>query len=133
MSPLHGLMVCSSRPGRNHFYGKALPPSEISVIESFLVATSLQQHHQHPNEASQFFETCTFPYFSHQSKLNKVEIIQDSVTRFTHSSCTGAKLSGIPKAAVRKIEATSPMFEEIKYLQMFLPGQNCQQYQVRSH
>ena len=48
-----------------------------------------------------------------------MEIIQDSVTRFTHSSCTGAKLSGIPKAAVRKIEATSPMFEEIKYLELF--------------
>ena len=30
-----------------------------------------------------------------------------------HKSCTDAKLSGIPKAAVRKIEATSPMLEEI--------------------
>ena len=40
----------------------------------------------------------------------------DSVTRFTHKSCTGARLSGIPKAAVKNIEATSPMLEEIKYL-----------------
>lgn len=37
-----------------------------------------------------------------------------SVTRFTHKSCTGARPSGIPKAAVKKIEATSPMFEEMR-------------------
>ena len=31
-----------------------------------------------------------------------------SVTRFTHSSCTGARPSGMPSAAVKKMEATSP-------------------------
>lgn len=39
-----------------------------------------------------------------------------SVTRLTHKSWTGIKPSGIPKAAVKKIEATSPIFEEIMYL-----------------
>jgi hypothetical protein len=39
-----------------------------------------------------------------------------SVTRLTHRSWTGIRPSGIPKAAVRKIEATSPIFEEIMYL-----------------
>lgn len=32
-----------------------------------------------------------------------------SVTRFTHSSCTGMRPSGRPSAAVRKMETTSPM------------------------
>jgi hypothetical protein len=40
-----------------------------------------------------------------------------SVTRLTHKSCTGMRPSGIPKADVRNMEATSPMFEEIIYLQ----------------
>lgn len=40
-----------------------------------------------------------------------------SVTRLTHRSCTGMRPSGIPKADVRNIDATSPMFEEIIYLQ----------------
>lgn len=39
-----------------------------------------------------------------------------SVTRFTHSSCTGISPSGMPRAEVRKIDATSPMFDEIMYL-----------------
>lgn len=39
-----------------------------------------------------------------------------SVTRLTHRSWTGIRPSGIPKAAVRKIEATSPILEEIMYL-----------------
>ena len=29
-----------------------------------------------------------------------------SVTRFTHSSCTGIRASGIPRAAVKKIHTT---------------------------
>jgi len=41
-----------------------------------------------------------------------------SVTRFTHSSCTGTKPSGIPNAAVMKMEATSPIFDDIMYLKM---------------
>jgi hypothetical protein len=32
-----------------------------------------------------------------------------SVTRFTHSSCTGMRPSGKPSAAVRKMDTTSPM------------------------
>ena len=39
-----------------------------------------------------------------------------SVTKFTHNSCTGISASGMPRAAVRKILTTSPMFEDIKYL-----------------
>ena len=39
-----------------------------------------------------------------------------SVTKLTQSSWTGISASGIPIAAVKKIQATSPMFEEIKYL-----------------
>lgn len=39
-----------------------------------------------------------------------------SVTKLTHNSCTGIRASGIPRAAVRKILTTSPMFEDIKYL-----------------
>ena len=39
-----------------------------------------------------------------------------SVTKLTHSSCTGIRASGIPRAAVRKMLTTSPMFEDIKYL-----------------
>lgn len=39
-----------------------------------------------------------------------------SVTRFTHRSWTGIRPSGIPKAAVKNIEATSPIFEDIIYL-----------------
>lgn len=39
-----------------------------------------------------------------------------SVTRFTQSSCTGIKPSGMPNAAVKKIDATSPMLEEMRYL-----------------
>ena len=31
-----------------------------------------------------------------------------SVTKFTHSSCTGMRPSGRPKAAVKKMDATSP-------------------------
>ena len=38
-----------------------------------------------------------------------------SVTRFTQSSCTGMRPSGMPRAAVMKMEATSPMFELIMY------------------
>lgn len=32
-----------------------------------------------------------------------------SVTKLTHSSCTGIKPSGRPRAAVRKMDTTSPM------------------------
>ena len=39
-----------------------------------------------------------------------------SVTRFTQSNYTEVKPSGIPSIAVKKILATSPMFEEIRYL-----------------
>jgi hypothetical protein len=39
-----------------------------------------------------------------------------SVTRFTQRSCTGISPSGMPRAEVRKMEATSPMFDEIMYL-----------------
>lgn len=39
-----------------------------------------------------------------------------SVTRFTHKSWTGISPSGMPIAAVRKMQATSPIFEEIMYL-----------------
>ena len=36
-----------------------------------------------------------------------------SVTRLTQRSCTGMRPSGKPRAAVRKMEATSPTLEEI--------------------
>lgn len=39
-----------------------------------------------------------------------------SVTRLTHKSWTGINPSGIPKAAVKNMDATSPIFEEIIYL-----------------
>lgn len=39
-----------------------------------------------------------------------------SVTRLTHKSCTDENPSGIPSRAVKKMLATSPIFEEIKYL-----------------
>jgi len=39
-----------------------------------------------------------------------------SVTKFTQSSYTDEKPSGIPSIAVKKIERTSPMLEDIKYL-----------------
>ena len=32
-----------------------------------------------------------------------------SVTKLTHSNCTGIRFSGRPKAAVRKMQATSPI------------------------
>ena len=38
-----------------------------------------------------------------------------SVTKFTHKSCTGHKVSGMPNAAAMKIHTTSPMFEETMY------------------
>lgn len=38
-----------------------------------------------------------------------------SVTRFTQSSCTGMSPSGSPKAAVKKMEATSPTLLLIMY------------------
>eukprot|EP00963_Diacronema_lutheri_P014275 scaffold2859_cov349-Pavlova_lutheri.AAC.12 len=39
-----------------------------------------------------------------------------SVTRLTHNSWTGMSPSGIPRAAVKKMLTTSPIFEEIMYL-----------------
>jgi hypothetical protein len=36
-----------------------------------------------------------------------------SVTKLTHRSCTGIKASGRPRAAVRKMQTTSPMLEEM--------------------
>ena len=39
-----------------------------------------------------------------------------SVTKFTQRSCTGIKPSGKPNAAVKKIDATSPIFDDIIYL-----------------
>lgn len=41
-----------------------------------------------------------------------------SVTKFTHRSCTGIIQSGIPNAAVKNIDITSPTFEDIMYLQI---------------
>lgn len=38
-----------------------------------------------------------------------------SVTKLTQSNCTGIKASGIPSKTVKKIETTSPIFDEIKY------------------
>lgn len=40
-----------------------------------------------------------------------------SVTKFTHRSCTGIIHSGIPNAAVKNMDITSPTFEDIMYLQ----------------
>merc|ERR1719419_887766 len=37
-----------------------------------------------------------------------------SVTRLTHSSWTGIRASGRPRAAVRKIQTTSPTLEEMR-------------------
>ena len=37
-----------------------------------------------------------------------------SVTRLTQRSWTGIRPSGRPRSAVRKIDATSPMFDEIR-------------------
>lgn len=39
-----------------------------------------------------------------------------SVTKLTQSNYTDVKLSGIPRRAVKKIERTSPIFDEIRYL-----------------
>ena len=39
-----------------------------------------------------------------------------SVTKLIQSSYTELKASGIPIMAVKNMDATSPMFEEIKYL-----------------
>jgi hypothetical protein len=39
-----------------------------------------------------------------------------SVTRFTQRSCTGMRPSGRPSIAVKKMQKTSPMFDEIMYL-----------------
>lgn len=39
-----------------------------------------------------------------------------SVTKFTHRSCTGIIHSGIPNAAVKNMDITSPTFEDIMYL-----------------
>lgn len=36
------------------------------------------------------------------------------LTRLTHSSWTGMRASGRPRAAVKKMDTTSPMFEEIR-------------------
>jgi hypothetical protein len=38
-----------------------------------------------------------------------------SVTKLTQSNCTGIKASGMPNKTVKKIETTSPIFDEIKY------------------
>jgi hypothetical protein len=38
------------------------------------------------------------------------------VTKFTHRSCTGIIHSGIPKAAVKNMDITSPTFDDIMYL-----------------
>ena len=35
-----------------------------------------------------------------------------SVTRFTHSSCTGFSVSGMPSKAAKKMATTSPMLED---------------------
>lgn len=43
-----------------------------------------------------------------------------SVTRLTHKSWTGMSPSGMPNAAVRNIDATSPILEEIMYLKQGL-------------
>jgi hypothetical protein len=40
-----------------------------------------------------------------------------SVTRLANKNWTGMSPSGMPRAAVRNMEATSPMFDEIMYLQ----------------
>ena len=39
-----------------------------------------------------------------------------SVTKLTQSNWTGIRASGKPRAAVRKIQTTSPMLDEIRYL-----------------
>lgn len=39
-----------------------------------------------------------------------------SVTKLTHRSCTGIIHSGIPSAAVKKMDMTSPTFDDIMYL-----------------
>jgi hypothetical protein len=41
-----------------------------------------------------------------------------SVTKFTHKSCTGIIHSGIPNAAVKKMDITSPTLDDIMYLQI---------------
>jgi len=38
-----------------------------------------------------------------------------SVTRLTHSNCTGINASGMPKRTVKKILTTSPILDEIRY------------------
>lgn len=43
-----------------------------------------------------------------------------SVTRFTHKSWTGMSPSGMPNAAVKNIDATSPILDEIMYLKQGL-------------
>lgn len=41
-----------------------------------------------------------------------------SVTRFTHKSCTGIMQSGMPIAAVKNMDITSPTFDDIMYLKV---------------
>lgn len=41
-------------------------------------------------------------------------IFKSSLTKFTHSSWTGIRASGRPRAAVKKMDTTSPMLEEIR-------------------
>lgn len=41
-----------------------------------------------------------------------------SVTKLTQRSCTGIKHSGIPRAAVKNMDITSPTLEDIMYLQI---------------
>ena len=53
--------------------------------------------------------------YNNEKNLWKLTIIP-SVTRLTQRSWTGMRASGRPSAAVRKMETTSPMLEEIRYL-----------------
>jgi hypothetical protein len=46
-----------------------------------------------------------------------ISVEKQDRTILTHRSCTGMRPFGIPKADVRNMDATSPMFEEIIYLQ----------------
>lgn len=55
-----------------------------------------------------------------------------SVTKFTHSSCTGIMHSGIPRAAVKNMLITSPMFDDIMYLHMEKFINNCHYYKINT-
>lgn len=71
----------------------------------------------HPEMSPSSLDLGGFFMMSSSGGLNPRAVAgRPSVTRLTHSSWTGMRASGIPRAAVRNILTTSPMLEEMRYL-----------------